>query len=50
MSGHTATSAHELIEDGFMEHKDDLSGLADYLSDIGIIAAGASIEDGEPEA
>jgi hypothetical protein len=34
----------ETIEDGFMKHKNDLKGLADYLEHLGIGAKGTSVK------
>lgn len=32
-----------LIEDGFMSHKEDLSGLEEYLQDMGVISSAAEL-------
>lgn len=34
-----------IFEDGFMKHKDDMSGLEDYLMEMGIIPIGATIQN-----
>jgi hypothetical protein len=35
-----------IFEDGFMKHKQDLNGLANYLVDLGVIAKGDRIYRG----
>ena len=32
-----------IFEDGFMRHKNDLAGLQDYLTELGVIPRGAEI-------
>jgi hypothetical protein len=32
-----------IFEDGFMKHKHDMDGLADYLTDLGIAPCGAML-------
>lgn len=38
-----STDGFDIFEDGFMRHKDDMDGLADYLVSLGIMPAGASL-------
>lgn len=33
----------EIVTDGYMDHGRDVCGLADYLRDVGILPAGASL-------
>lgn len=35
-----------IFEDGFMRHKNDINGLANYLVDLGVIAKGDGIYRG----
>lgn len=37
----------EVFEDGFMRHKRDLCGLADYLQELGIMQAGDELTAGQ---
>lgn len=36
----------EMIEDGYMKHKDDLKGLVSYLIDMKVLPRGASVSKG----
>lgn len=36
----------DLVEDGFMDHSEDLDGLRDYLADMGIVSQAATITEG----
>lgn len=40
-------SGFEIFEDGFMKHKEDISGLQDYLVDLGILDQGDKLHDME---
>jgi hypothetical protein len=41
-----STRGGKRFEDGFMKHKHDLNGLANYLVDLGVIAKGDGIYRG----
>ena len=38
---------YEIFEDGFMKDKGDISGLTEYLRDLGLISKGATIQKGQ---